>query len=292
MEKNERGIKVKMKKRNIIYIVISVICIIAIIMGVYYQIFADKVVSENAVNNVANEIEEEKVDNPEDLLAEFNNLFTNTFYKQGYDTSEIKRMTGYEEQEVIYAAFNIKEEMDEKYSIDINVPVFNVYGDISTEFNGITQSVFADKANSILSGTDKYTIYSIDYVAYLNDNILSLVIKSTLKEGNSAQRIIVQTYNCNVETGEKVTLNEVLEEYGYTTKEVNKKIDTQVKEASKQAEAISEATGQTVYKRDIDNAMYVTDNVNNFFVGEDGQIYIVYAYGNNNVTSEIDIIKL
>jgi hypothetical protein len=284
--------RLKMKKRNIMYITISIICIIAIIMGVYYQIFADKVVNDNALNNVANEIDEDKVDNPEDLLLEFNNLFTNTFYNQGYDTSEIKRMTGLEEQEIVYAAFNIKEELDEKYSIDINVPVFNVYGDASTEFNGITQSVFANKANSILSGTDKYTIYSIDYVAYLNGNILSLVIKSTLKEGNSAQRIIVQTYNCNVETGEKVSLNDVLQVYGYTTKEVNKKIDAQVKEASKQAETISEATGQIVYKRDIDNAMYVTDNVENFFVGKNGQIYIIYAYGNNNVTSEIDIIKI
>lgn len=38
--------------------------------------------------------------------------------------------------------------------------------------------------------------------------------------------------------------------------------------------------------------MYVTDNVNHFFVGLDGQIYIVYPYGNSNFTSEIDIIKV
>ena len=65
-----------------------------------------------------------------------------------------------------------------------------------------------------------------------------------------------------------------------------------MKEASKQAQAISEATGQIVYKRDVNNAMYITDNVSNFLVGKDGQIYIIYAYGNNKITSEIDIIKL
>ena len=58
------------------------------------------------------------------------------------------------------------------------------------------------------------------------------------------------------------------------------------------AEAISNATGQTIYERDINNAMYVTDNVNNFFVGKNGQIYIVYPYGNTNMTSEIDVIKI
>ena len=78
------------------------------------------------------------------------------------------------------------------------------------EFNRTTQAIFADKANDVLSKSDKYTIYNVEYVAYLNENILSLVIKSTLKEGDSAQRIIVQTYNYDIETGKKLTLNEVL----------------------------------------------------------------------------------
>ena len=38
--------------------------------------------------------------------------------------------------------------------------------------------------------------------------------------------------------------------------------------------------------------MYVTDNVQYFFVGLDGEIYIVYPYGNSNFTSEIDIVKI
>ena len=121
------------------------------------------------------------------------------------------------------------------------------------------------------------------------------MIKSTLKEGDSAQRVIVQTYNYDTETGQKLTLNDVLEAQEMDLKEVNKKIEKQVNEANKQAEAVSQALsqqGQTVYKRDVNNAMYVTDNVNHFFVGLDGQIYIVYPYGNTNFTSEIDIIKI
>lgn len=46
----------------------------------------------------------------------------------------------------------------------------------------MTQSIFANKASEILN--NKYTekvIYSVDYISYVNDNILSLVIKSTLK---------------------------------------------------------------------------------------------------------------
>lgn len=284
-----------MNKRYILYTLITIICIIAIIAGVYYQVFGNKPKQNIISNETTNNETSNEVIDPEILKEEFNSLFNNSFNDQGYDTSAIQKIQGLEEQNVIYAAYNIKEEKDEKYSVDINIPVFNVQGEVATEFNKTTQSIFADKANDVLSKSDTYTIYNVEYVGYLNENILSLVIKSTLKEGNSAQRIIVQTYNYDILTGEKLTLNEVLESKGIDLKEVNKKIEKQVEEANKQAEAISEAlseSGQSVYKRDINNAMYVTDNVNYFFVGSDGQIYIVYPYGNSNFTSEMDVIKI
>ncbi|MFR2534076.1 MAG: hypothetical protein ACLTEH_05075 [Clostridia bacterium] len=284
-----------MKKRNLIYIAISVFCVIAIAAGVYYQIFGqdDKKPTNNHVSNT--QTDGEQIDDPEEIKEEFNSLFTNMLYEQGYDLSSIQKIAGLENQDIVYAAYNIKEEKDGKYNVDINLPVFNIAGEKAAEFNANTQSIFANKANDILNNANQYTIYNVDYVAYMNDQILSLVIKSILKEGNSAQRIIVQTYNYDVVTGKEVSLNEVLEAQGYSIKEVNQKIEEQVEEANKQAEALSQAvsqTGQTVYKRDINNAMYVTDNVTNFFIGEGGTIYIVYAYGNSNFTSEMDIIKV
>ena len=284
-----------MKKRNLIYIAISIVCVIAIAAGVYYQIFGqdkDKPVNNHVLNT---QVDDNQIDDPEKIKEEFNNLFTNTLYEQGYDISSIEKIAGLENQNIVYAAYNIREEKDGKYNVDINLPVFNIAGQLATEFNNTTQSLFANKANDILNNASQYTIYNVDYVAYVNENIVSLVIKSILKEGKNAQRIIVQTYNYDVVTGQKVSLNEVLEAQGYSTKEVNQKIEEQVEEASKQAEALSQAvsqTGQTIYKRDINNAMYVTDNVTNFFIGENGAIYIVYAYGNSNFTSEMDIIKI
>lgn len=286
-----------MKKRNILYILIAIICVIAIIAGVYYQVFGNKP-KQNVENN--NEIvedpnEEYKPIDPEVLKEEFNTLFNNSFNNQGYDTSSIKKLQGFEEQEVVFAVYNIREEKDEKYSVNINLPVLNIDGEVAADFNATTQSVFANKADDVLSRSQTYTIYNVEYIAYVNENVLSLIIKSTLKEGENAQRIIVQTYNYDIQTGQKLTLNDVLTQKGINTREVNKKIELQVKEANKQAEAIASAliqSGQTVYKRDINNAMYVTDNVNHFFIGEDGQIYIIYPYGNSNFTSEMDIIKI
>lgn len=285
-----------MNKRYILYIVIAIACVIAIIAGVYYQIYGDKP-KQNTVkqNEIIDTPDPDEAIDPEILKEEFNSLFDNSFNDQGYDTSSIQKPEQYQEQDIIYAAYTFKAEKDEIYDVDINLPVFNVQGEIPDGFNETTQSIFANKADEVLNNNDKYTIYNVEYVAYLNENILSLVIKSTLKEGNNPQRIIVQTYNYDVETKQKLTLNDVLEAKGISTREVNKKIEVQVKEANKQAEAIESAlaqSGQTVYKRDINNAMYVTDNVNHFFIGLDGQIYIIYPYGNSNFTSEMDIIKI
>lgn len=282
-----------MEKRNMMYITISIICVIAVILGVYYQIFSKKVINENQLNEITNTIEDEvTADDPKDLLLEFNKLFTNSFDTQGYKTDSITKIAGLEEKDVIYTIYDIKEEKSEQYQVDIKLPVFNISSDVATEFNNTTQTIFADKATNVLSGTNQYTIYNVEYTAYLNENILSLVIKSTLKEGNSAQRIIVQTYNYDIETGKRVTLNDILQINDIKESDVNKKIEKQVKEANKQAETISGAIGQTVYKRDLNNAMYLAENVSNFFIGKNGQIYIIYAYGNNNATSEIDIIKI
>lgn len=281
-----------MKKRNIIYIIISIICVTAIILAVYYQIFV-----ANKKPAITNEIVEEvtKKDDTidlEKLKEEFNDLFTNSFDDQGYDISQIKKIEGLEQEDLIYTAYTIDKEEEGKYNIDLKIPVFNIAGETATKINTTTQSLFADKANSILGGLETYTVYNIDYAAYLNENILSLIIKSTLKEGDNAERLIVQTYNFDVKTGELISLDDVLQLYGIELKDVNKKIEEIIKEANKQAEAISNATGKSVYKRDINNAMYVTDNVSHFFVGLDGQIYIIYPYGNSNFTSEIDIVKI
>ena len=44
-----------------------------------------------------------------------------------------------------------------------------------------------------------------------NANILSMIISATLKEGDNAQREIIKTYNYNLSSNEKLTINEVLE---------------------------------------------------------------------------------
>ena len=217
-----------MNKRNIMYISISVICVISIILGVYYQLFEDKVINEDIVNEIIDNSGDVEADNPTTLLAEFNKLFTNKFYRQENEIGSVTKITGLENKSLVYTAYDYEDEKENKYVINLKLPVVNIAGDVASEYNNITQSIFVNKANAILTDCKMYTVYNVEYVSYVNENILSVVIKSTLKEGNNAQRIIIQTYNYDLETGRKVTLNEVLAKYEITNKEVNKKIDAQI----------------------------------------------------------------
>ena len=282
-----------MKKVYFIYIIISIICVVSIGIAVYVQLSReDDKPKADLPNEQTNEMPveisiEEEI---EQVKSEFENLFLNSINFQKNTVEGIKKID--DTKEIVYSAYNIKQEEDGKYNVNLNIPVINIQGEVAQGFNTITQNIFANKAGEVLENAEVYTIYKIDYMAYVNGDILSVAIKSTLKEGNSSQRVIVQTYNYNLKTGKKVTLNEMLKEKDKNEAEVNEKIEKQVSKAALQAQKLSEATGQSIYKRDLQNAIYITDNVPNFLVGKDGAIYIIYAYGNSNLTSELDVIKI
>ena len=42
----------------------------------------------------------------------------------------------------------------------------------------------------------------------------------------------------------------------------------------------------------INSSIYKVDNVDNYILGPNGVIYIIYAYGNSNYTTENDIIYI
>lgn len=191
----------------------------------------------------------------------------------------------------MYAAYNIQQEND-FFNIDLNIPVINIKGDIPKEFNKITQEVFVKKANEVMENTNvsEKIIYSIDYAAYINGDILSVIIKSSLKQGNNPQRIIVQTYNYNIKTKEKVTLSNIIEQKNIDEQKLKSKIDRALQIVKREEEILTQS-GYSVYVRDLNSDVYKLENITNFFLDNDEKLYIIFAYGNQNFTSELDIVK-
>ena len=276
-----------MKNPKILYILISVFCVFAILAGIYAQFIDADYGGLNLAAEDANKIAEEK--SQVEIKDEFDQLFTNTINLGGFDTIGISKINA--EKDIVYTIYE-KLEITDNYEVDIHIPIINVRSDIATRLNQNTQTIFINKANDVLQNTDasKKAIYSIDYTAYVNGNILSLVIMSTLKESTAAQRIIVQTYNYNLSTNTEASLIDLLTMKQLNRDEVNSKIMEVVTQADEEDKALQNMGYNQVYMRDLTSDIYTVENAGGYFLGPDNTLYIVYAYGNGEFTSKMDII--
>lgn len=274
-----------MKNQKIIFILVGVFCVFALIAGIYTQFFVGNKGSDYTKNPTDNISGDSKPKTQEEIKNQLKSLFTNDFINNS--TYEVQKAN--DSKDIVYSAYDIQKK-EELYEVDIHLPVINISGDVPASFNKITQSVFADEASKILN--KKYTekvIYDVNYISYINDNILSLAIKSTLKRGNNPQREIIQTYNYNLETGEKVELVDVLTKRNIVQSECQNKINQVVSKAQEEAQILVES-GYQVYNRDLSNSIYQLSNISNFFLGSTGELYIIFAYGNQNFTAEMDVV--
>ena len=271
-----------MNLRKLMYIAIVVMCVIAVVLAVYLQSGKQPSSNRNTTNNVKTE------ESQETLKKEFDQMFNNVVELNDYDTSNIKKLES--GKNIVYTAYSSEAKEDNKYELDINIPVINIDNKVAAEFNSITQELFANKTAGVIDNAKAYTIYSISYTGYINGDILSVIIKSTLKEGSNAQRTIVETYNYNLKTEKSVSIFDVLSEKNITQDALNSKVNTVITNAIKDANKI-QLTGYETYSRDINSDIYNIENIESFFLGEDGSLYVLFPYGNNSFTSEMDIVK-
>lgn len=276
-----------MKNQKLIFILVGAFCVLALIAGIYAQFFVGSS-NNNNIQNPDNSINNEiKPKTQEEIKSQLNSLFTNEIISNDYDETNLQKRDA--SKGIVYSAYDIQKQ-EGNYELDVHLPVINIKDSVATDFNKMTQSIFANKASDILN--NKYTekvIYSVDYISYVNDNILSLVIKSTLKQGNNPQRVIIQAYNYNLETGEKVQLVDVLAKRNIIQSDCQNKIHETVTKAQEEAQVLVQS-GYTVYNRNLSDSMYQISNISTFFLGKNEELYIIFAYGNQNFTSEMDVV--
>ena len=277
-----------MKAPKTLYILISIFCVFAIVAGIYSQFFEKRANNGNLItgDNKKNTITEESLDTIKEKFAQ---IFTNTVNLNGFDDSNISKINS--EKAIVYTAYDVVKN-ETSYEMNIKVPVVNIKNEVGNSFNTLTQSIFVNKANEIISSTNhtSKTIYRLEYAAYINDNILSVVIRSNLKEGTNAQRVMVQTYNYNLTTGQSVTLDDLIQKKSLDKNNVEKKIKAVITEADNQSKTIQNAGYSVDFSRDLSSGIYSVEKSTTFFLGEDEKLYIIYAYGNQNYTSEMDVV--
>ncbi|MBR3133346.1 MAG: hypothetical protein IKG42_04705 [Clostridia bacterium] len=264
--------------------IVILLCVLSICFGIYAQFFykyskTDPFLFGLGRRQAQNDEEIKRLKN------EFNSIFTNDVECNGEYTYNCID----ENKDIVYTS---KQTTDEKenYSVDINIPKININSDTAKKINEEINSVFKEKLDNVIKNGSQKTIYNINYKAYVNGDLLSLIIKSTLKEGNNNQTVIIKTYNYNLANNEIASFKEVLDAKGIDRGEVQADIDDELKSLNKSDEELKAQTNYDIKLRDLDSDMYDVDNVDNFIVSTNGYLYVIFAYGNQELTSKHDII--
>ena len=156
------------------------------------------------------------------------------------------------------------------------------------KYNEEIKETYEKKAEKILQTENKNTIYSLQYEATIEDDILSLVIRTSLKEGSNAQRLIIQTFNYDLKNHKEITLEEMIYQKQLNLDEIQNKIDKEIETEYRRVEDLK-SLGYEIFERNPEDEMYQIKNTQEFFI-KDGNIYIIYAYGNEHFTSEMDLV--
>lgn len=271
--------------RKIIVILIIAICVFALGYGVYYQIFKSNEPDISSKNGTETTTVED--------TADFDKLFNNKMNYQGYNVNDQIKID--QTKDLVYTTYTQTEIFEEKYDMKVNIPVININNEKITEINKRINDTFKSKVDSIIasktSSVVEPTIYTVDYTAYLNENILSIVIRSTLKEGKNSQRLIITAYTYNLSTNELIPLTDMLNIKGIEKESVQQEIRKEIRQAISRTDNLA-TLGYPVYERDMNNDMYKVENSNSYLLGANATIYIIYAYGNSSFTSEKDIVVI
>lgn len=275
------------KKQLILYIVIMIVCIVSIIIAFYVQFYTridiGKMIGLSSDVSIGNKTEEEE----EILKSEFNNIFNNNIGNDdGRNNSKKKK----EEKQLVYTEYEKKETKLNSYDLEVHIPYINIQGEIIDKYNKEIHDIFVQMTEKVLKSQNNNVIYTVEYVANVEYDILSLMIKSNLKEGSKAQKVIIQTYNYDLRNNKEISLEEVLKIKQISTEEVQAKIKEEISIEQKKAQDLK-SLGYNIYSRDVNSDIYNIEKTTEFYLTKDA-IYIIYAYGNQTNTSEMDLIIL
>ena len=191
-------------KAIIIITIILIICALSLAYVIYFTMTGT---STNI--SVNKQTEEEPIVNVE--APEFDSLFDNTLNYQKYPANPIKLIDN--SKGLLYTIYRSNQRSEGKYDINVELPYININNEKVNEINKEIILTFGQKVQSILNTPNiNNTIYTVEYTAYINNNILSVVIRSTLKEGNNAQRTMIKTYNYDLLNNKTIPLKTLIEE--------------------------------------------------------------------------------
>lgn len=275
------------KKDIIIYVSILLICVISIIIAFYVQFYARIDIASWIGFEKEIKLGKKTEEETELLKAEFEEIFTNTITMENGEEQDNKKKE--KDKPLVYTKTEKTESKLNSYDIEVHIPYININSRKIEEYNKKIEE-FVDKTNNVLESQDKNIIYTVEYVANVQNGILSLLIRSNLKEGASAQRVIIETFNYDLRNNKEIILEEVLRIENLSQPEIQSRIKKEIEVEQKKVEDLKNL-GYNIYSRDATSNRYEIVNSKQFYL-TGNSLYIIYAYGNETFTSEMDLIVI
>lgn len=271
--------KEKNKKIKVIYIAIISICVIAVILALGIQI----------IKNLPPKEQEIDTSILQKYKADFDKIFNNKVNYLKNNEYKIDRID--ESNQIVYTGYKNEDIKVSDYNLEVNIPYINIKNSTIERFNKDIKDTFEQKAKDILSTQKQNIIYTVNYCAYVTNNMLSLVVRSSLKEGENPEKVMVKTYNYDLIERKEISLEDLLNFKGISRQDAGNTIRSEIKSIESKINELSKA-GYKVYSRNSNSDIYKLDNITEYFIGEDNVLYIIFAYGNQSNTSEMDIIVM
>lgn len=266
------------KKDIVIYTISIIVCVVALTVMVTMQVIGEGVLSKNKIQIAT---EEEKIR----LKSEFENMFTNKFEGK---VENIKKQDN--EKEIVYSSYENTESASGDFTLNVHLPAINIKEKEIENINNEIARKYKQQVNQILNSKGSQSIYSVEYVARIENNIMFLIIRSNLKQGTNAQKLMIDTYSYDLESQKQITLEEMIEKLNYSKDDVQNEINKEIKREEQNSKSLKEL-GYSIFVRDSSHKMYKVENSKQFFMNN-GKLHIVYAYGNDVTTSELDLIVI
>ena len=269
----------------IVYIVIFIVCVVGIAIALAKTQYFKKENVGRALGII--DKDSKKEDEYNELKNDFDSIFTNQIENLEPSNTNIQKINN--DYDLVVTAFNYKEDK-ENCTIDVEIPYINVNQLLAKKFNRIVKQIYRKKAETLKNQISSMnTIYTVHYKAYLQNDILSIAIRSEYKEGEKSQKIMVDTFNYNIVEQREVKIDEILKIKNIKNIEATNKIRSEIKAIQEQNQALIDE-GYSLYQRDYNSNMYDVINCGHFLYGKNGMLYVIYPYGNQEDTSETDIV--
>ena len=279
---NVNNIEEKMLKKKdvIIYVVIIILCVLALIIASVVQFMgkdmSNKIFGMNKAEKVSEEMQIK-------LEKEFENMFNNNYIGENIEVEKLD-----EEKEIIYKDFEKKENISDDYNININIPKINIKSEVVEKINKEISNNFKEKFRSVFAKKNSKILYFVEYTSFTEGDVLTVVVRTSIKEGSKAQQVMLDTYSYDFKNDKEVGIYDEITKLNYDKEEIQKIIKDRIKDEENNSKALQEL-GYNVYARNSEDEKYLLDNTKCFYI-LNNKLYIIYAYGNQDLTSTMDII--